>query len=520
MNLFFWRKKKKPKRKYLRYILVLCLAYLLIVLWPVRNFLMPSFLFGKHLVLFTNEAEARPCGGFLTAFGTASLFPPKFELKNSYHFEKASFGLAMFPLSRVAERKQFWDLGDDPNLALCSKSFQYAYEQATEENIDQVILVDLKTIESLLMLTGNIDIDGKKIAPDHFFSTLSRTVANIDRHDETALLERKTPLATTGKSVIKKMIIRPWIWAKATATIGASLKNGNIYNEDISPEIAPRESDFSIIEWNLGGGKSSRFLQKEVHITAYERSPENWKIKLDFQALHLGGEDEPVSQYWKGVFQIKTPEFLGEKDVFLETSIVPGEKFTKTMEWNFSGPLEDERLSFFRPRGQNIFVTFAVAHFPQKYIKKANFPFHEGIGTWRSDLETFRKNFVWSTAKDEITPFITLHEIIHDLPSALLKYFPENPNKKYFYAEIHLNESVMLGENFSALAIDRDFAEKRVTDHPIVTAKRLLDDNKTLILQLSQETPQVDERFYLQISGINDFWGNPIKTQKRTLITR
>ncbi len=521
MNLFFWRKKKKPKRKYIRYGFGLFLVYLLFVLWPIRGFLRPSFWSGQHLILFTNEAEARPCGGFLTAFGTVSLFPPKLKLKNSYHFEKNSFGLANFPLSRISLKKRFWDLGDSPSLSTCTKEFQAAYTQATNEEINQTILIDTKTIELVLELLKTIKINNEKVDSKNFFSVLSRTVADIDRHDENSLQTRKTPLSEVGKSVFKKILVRPWLWHKVTRIINNGITNGNIYSENISPKIEPNQNDFAIIEWNLGGGKSSRFLDKNIYLSAYEYKPNLWDISLKFTVHHLGGNDEPVSQDWKGVFQIKIPDFLSDtKDEYLETTIPIKSTFEKELKWKFEGNLAEKGLSFFKQRSSNVFLKVNISHFPQKYIQNANFSFHENIGQFQSKIQNFRKTFSWKTKNDTTTPFITLHEVISSLPTNLLEKFPEKINKKYFYAEIHFNEPVILGQNFNVLCLDRNFKEKSITDHPLPTKKLLLDNNQTLLLQFTQEIKQPNERFYLQLSGVNDFWGNEIKIQKRTLITR
>ncbi len=520
MNLFFWRKKKKTKRKYIRYIFGLFLIYLLFVFWPIRGFLSPSFWTGSHLILFTNEAEARPCGGFVTAFGTISLFPPHLNLKNSYYFEKNSFGLATFPLSRVSLKKQFWDLGDDPNLSICTKGFQYAYEQATNEKINQTILIDAKTIESILTLLKTININGKKVDSRNFFSVLSRIVANIDRHDESSLKTRKTPLSIIGKSIFKKILIRPWLWYKVSQIINDGIANGSVYSEKISPKIELTNDDFAVIEWNLGGGKSSRFLSKNILLSAYEVTPDFWDISLKITVHHLGGIDEPLSQDWHGVFEIKTPKFLKEKNNYIETTISPKSTFEKEFKWEFEGNLAEKGFSFFKQRSDNLFLNVNISHFPQKYIQKATFSFHENIGQFKGLINNFRKTFLWKTNNDIIPPFITLHEVISDLPSTFLDKFPEKINNKYFYAEIHFNEPIKLNQNFSALCIDRNFKEKSITDHPLLKKYLLLKDNRTLLLQFSQKEIQINERFYLQISGISDFWGNQIITQKRTLITR
>ena len=519
MNLLFWKKKKKPKTRYIKYFLYAILVYLIFVIWPIKGFLRPSFLFGNHLMIFTNEAEARPCGGFVTAFGEVSLFPSKFYLKNSYSLEDAHFGLTTFPLSRVAEKRQFWDLGDTSNLLFCAKGFRQAYEQATGRKVNQVILIDLRTVESILALLGKIDINGQKVEAKDFFAIVSRMVADVDRHDEKALNTRKTPLSTVGKSAMKKIIFRPWIWWKVTRILSKSLKSGSVYNTVLSPEIKVESHDFVLTEWNLGGGKSSRFLDKILSITAREYAPDRWKISLDFMVRHLGGEDEPVSLLWKGVFELTTPVFLSDESTYWETEIEPGGVFAKHLEWDYEGDLSAEGFSVFTPRGQKLFLNINVSEMSQSRIS-SNIESHENVLSFKGFLENYRKRIQWSVKADNIAPFITMHEVInpHFSDRMALK-FPQKEGLDYFYAEIHFNELVSLDDDFSVLIQDRDVANRK-TEHPILETHLLLGDQKTLILQFAQSKIQKDERYYLQITGVSDMWGNTIDASKRTLITR
>lgn len=512
---WFWQSKR-------RLFLILLVCFFVWVIWPVKFVFNPSLLKGTQLLVFTNEAENRPCGGFVTAFGTASVFPPKFELKNAYHLENSDFGPTTYPLSRVSGKRKFWDLGDTPDLALCAKSFQYAYEQATDEVINHVILVDLRTVELIFNLFAPLEIGGQTVLAGDFFYVLSRGVADIDRHDEEALATRKTPLASLGKTLITKTVFSPWKWGALTRTVRDSMGRGGVYIEAFSPEIEVVESDFAVIEWNLGGAKSSRSLRPLIDIKAQEYLPHKWQIDLDFHVDHLGGYDEPVSQDWKGIYEFRFPEVLGQKKAFREFNLAPGESFDVDFQFYFNGDLGAENLSFFQPRGSHMVVNWQVSLFPQQSFEKASFPFEGSIGEYRDQPDTFRKHFNWSASSDVIAPFLTFHEIglPENLTDSQRSVFIEDPDQDYFYSEMHFNEKVVPKDEFSIVAFDRDVADKSITDHPIATNALWLADKKTLLVQFSREAFQKDERFYVQVFGVEDLWGNVTKPQKRTLITR
>ena len=96
------------KKKY--FAIGVVLGFLVVSFWPLKNLIFSSSLWKKHLIILTNEAEARPCGGFVTAFGEVSLFPSQIWLKNSYAMQPFSFGENKPPLNSVALEKKFWDL--------------------------------------------------------------------------------------------------------------------------------------------------------------------------------------------------------------------------------------------------------------------------------------------------------------------------------------------------------------------------------------------------------------------------
>lgn len=517
------RKSKKKEKHFLKkigrvflYSFGLLFLYGLIVIWPIRA-VIPKLLTGKQLLLFTNENEARPCGGFLTAFGTMSLFPFELELKNVYHFEKPSFGETGFPLNKVSPTMKFWDLGTTSNLAMCANKFKKAYESVTDSEIENVILVDFATIERVTGFLSPIELEGRLLGEKDIFSFLSQSAANVDRHDEKSLEERKAVAADLGKLLIKKSLMSPFALPKITRLLQEKLAQGDIFMMGISPYIAPEKNDFAITEWNLGGGKSSRFLKKTLQISVRENQPDLWNIVVTLSVEHQGGDNEPLSQDWKGGFDIQFPDFLGGQRFFIEQELAPGEKFEKQFQESFTGKLVEHPFSVFSPRGQRLFLDVSIALFPEKIFEKASFKTQEGVGHYFSLLESFRKTFVWSERQDEQSPFVTLHEVIS--PNALTENLKEKFRESDLLAEVHFNERVILSTAFSAILTDRNVKNTK-TDHPVLMTYEFLPDKKTLILGFSQETYQPQERFYLQLFGVQDFFGNKHFSSRRTLIPR
>ncbi len=490
-------------------------VYLLITIWPVREFLGGGFLNQKNLLIFTNEAESRPCGGFVTLVGTYGPGLFSAELKNSYAFENKTFGVAEYPLNKVANGKKFWDLGTNLNLKVCSEDFKTAYETYSQEEIGNVILVDFSSIEEVFGLYGKIGFEDEKLTKENLFALLTRIVSDVDRHDEEALKTRKTPLAQVGKKLIWRTIFNPTILPRITRIIRKNLDQGKIFVSDFSPKITPEETDFYVSEWNLGGAKTSRFLKKTLKISAREYIPNQWAININFSAKNLGGVDEPLSQSWKGVFEFQLPKFLNQEMTYKETEIPPGEIFEKEFVLTYSGDLLN--FSIFKPRGQSLLADVDISFFPQKSFEKTSFPTHENVGQFFGEIVGFRKNFDWEVKKDELPPFITLHEFI--APKVLPESFQRSA-KGSLIAEIHFNEKVEMTPDFTAKLTDRNFGDVNTTEDPVFQSAKLLEDGRTLVLEFYQSKVQPEERFYLKVSGAKDLWGNEIEEQKRTLIQR
>lgn len=481
------------------------------VIWPVRHLISAKFLFNNHLIVLTNEAELRPCGGFVTVYGKVRILPPNIELKNVYALKSAEFGESPDPINQVSDKMRFWDLGTSPNLRECTETFEKAAKNI-DLNTKDVILLDISSIEKI---TENETI----------FSELTRTVANTDRHDEQALKERKSPLVSIGKKLAWEILLRPWSWPQISREIAAKINNGSIYIPNISPNIKPEVDDFAFYEWNLGGGKSSRFLDKNLEISAREVSPNNWKIDGEINIKHLGQSDEPLSQEWKGIFELNFPEKFQQENIRIPAKLAPGENWVEKFSFNYEGNINE--LSIFNQRGQKLSLDIKVSLFGQQTFAQASFSHNENIGGIYKKTTKFREKMNWLTKSDLVNPFVTLHEwsnnreIIPEKVRGKWSDFFKINSRKFSFAEIHFSEPVNIDyEKLNVEIIDKDFENKEISENPVFEEMIIFDDNQTALIGFWQNEIQPNERFYIKFRGIFDDFGNEISDKNYTIIDR
>ncbi|MCF7846557.1 MAG: DUF4012 domain-containing protein [Candidatus Gracilibacteria bacterium] len=516
------------------WLIILIVGFLTVTLWPLRSFLYPQVVTDKHLLLLTNEAEARPCGGFLSAYALFQAIPPKLSFHNAYALSDYSFGPAPFPLDQVSGDLKFWDLGFSPNLPDCAELFRKRFP---DEGIDRAVLVNFGSLEALLELVEPVNGFTSK----NLFAQLTRSVANVDRHDEESLAQRKSPVAQLGKDVARKLIAAPWLWPAAARLQSQALKRGEIFIEEVSPELGLGEHDFGVIEWNLGGAKSSRFLKKMLQLSLREQTPGNWRVQGTLSVEHVGGWDEPLSQMWKGGFTIVLPAMLGREARFFPAEIPPGETWEQAFEFYFTEAefvgkdalAEDPDAAFhafgiFRPRSQELFADVRISLYPQQSFADATFETHENVGTFLGEIPAMRKTFSWETIPDKTPPFVTLHEWLdlENIPRTFETKWGANflvSSRRFSVAEIHFSEPVFFDaserETVSVTLTDKNVTDPQ-TAHPEVDSWVLLEDRRTLLLGFWQSVIQPNERFSIQFSGLKDNWGNSITDKEYTIIDR
>lgn len=518
------------KKKYFVGFLIIILGFILWSFWPLKSLIFQKNWFtGTTLLLITNENEARPCGGFVTVFG--ELKPgmlPDFSLKNSYHYSEVSGYDIPSPLSSIAPSIKFWDLAMEADMQKCTQNFYKFYDDhLPTKKISQVLFFPTDFLSDLLQVSGPVFFESSSLGRNkegifltekNVFAVLSRLSADTDRHDEETLATRKKPLADFSKKILKISVLKFWNWRELAELVNRKIQTGEIYVENISPRIYPKNSDLSVIEWNTGGGKASRYLEKNLQISLREDAPSQWKAYLKISAQHTGPVwDEPLSQDYSGALELRLPENFTEKEnIITPIRLKPGEVFTK--EWQFDIWQEDlSDFSVFIPRNQTINLQFSVTHYPQKDLHtiSKNLKSREGSARFLGKINMGQTKFEWSVLPDISSPFITMHEGFLSHTESL----PDN-HKQIFKTEIHFNEPVQLGTNFSAKLLDRDYSIAAMTENLTGTSYDFLPDGHTLVVDFPFDTWQPEERFFLELNDVSDLHGHVISGGNRTVIMR
>lgn len=479
-------------KKWWPWLLGIIFLWLALTLWPVKSLLWPGNWWGESLVVVLNENEARPCGGFATAYGVIHLPLISADVGNSYELA-ADLGPAPRPLNEVSSRLHFWDLGRSTDLAQCAEDFMAGY-RANVDDVDRVLLLPMGFLENWSRLVGG----------NNFFTAISREVANIDRHDETSIATRKNQSAQLVKSLIRRTLVRPWAWPRITRQFQKKV----FWSGKKATQSTP--ANITVTEWNLGGGKSSRYLRKQADIDLREISPGNWIAQIKLNIDHLGGYDEPLSQIWKGGFEVN----VFEESRFIKAEISPGARWSRSITFRLKESPNKAKIHL--PKWQRWQTNFAVSVIPGQALKSKHLKVQESVGRKKYH---YSGPISWEIVPDTNPPFLTLHNPID--PNLLSAEVQDEINwsEGDLVTEIHFNEAVNLtGQNIQLE--DRNFSVPEITENPQIKGAKLLDDQVTMLIAWSQNEYQKDERFYLTLSEVEDIWGNKIGSGKRTIITR
>jgi len=172
---------------------------------------------GRYLILFQNNAEMRPTGGFIGSFAVAEFQNYKlknfdfntniFKLDNAFIAQNAVAPPA--PLAKVSQNH--WSLHDS-NFSVdfpeAAQTIRWFYEQESGQKVDGVIAFNASTVQNLLRLTGPIYLEKYQtnISADNFFEELAQKIEKEYFYDAQnhAINEPKTILKDMMPILLEK----------------------------------------------------------------------------------------------------------------------------------------------------------------------------------------------------------------------------------------------------------------------------------------------------------------------------
>ncbi|MFN7160152.1 MAG: DUF4012 domain-containing protein [Candidatus Gracilibacteria bacterium] len=569
MNQQFTATKIKPivlkVLRILLYILIAFIAWVIVSMHTLvrffpHTFQLSGFPFSKtYLVLLQNNAELRPGGGFVAAYGELhiqnGLFP-SFFIKDVFTlkgYNDDKIQEPPYPMGDLLQNKyykgySFHDSNWIPDLKTSAKTtLEFYKEEFPNKNIDGIIAVNFSVVEDLLGIIGPINVNGKSISKDNLFHTIQYEQNNIDLHDIAQLQNRKSILSIIAPAFTKKLITSLPKYPQIFTLLGNDLdsKDISLYFTDENLEksfqkykwtadfpVSENKRDiFGVVEANLGGMKSDRYisrsfeyfvnLKKSTDITS-KLQPEA-KVRLVFR--HSGDYNPPLSHVYKGYVRIYAPKgstllpgYSSDIEPYQELGYtVFGKKLeiepktTSVIEFAYSLPqdvISDNtyNLHIFKQSGvENTTYTASVSTPVDHIITSQDFRTAENSAYFTGSLKTDQDLHLKFT-NDSTPPRITNQEFI-DVNRIILQF-----------NEPILESDCLNIENYTVL--DTDSVVVEASSRPKV--RFIKCENRQLTIYTQNITKQPNEKFTVELTNIRDLSNNILtpNPMKITVIQR
>ena len=250
----------------------------------------------KYVILFTNDGELRPTGGFLTAYSIVFVENGKVTPEKSdviYELDKKVTKKQAIPeqLGRYLTTEKYWNIRDmniNPDFKLSMDQFYSVYQTIKSEpqDIDGFIAIDTHVLVDLLRTLGPVEVAD--------YGTFSAETSNKDLPQVVYALSEIITKPTPYMRADRKGILGPMMRAILTKAYGApkqtwpslfsmgfrNLEERHIqmYFFDTNAQaaveainaggrmIAPANGEdfLAVVNANLGGAKSNFFITSEI----------------------------------------------------------------------------------------------------------------------------------------------------------------------------------------------------------------------------------------------------------------
>lgn len=271
----------------------------------------------QYLLIFQNDTELRPTGGFLTAYALLSVQNGKFTpgVSHDIYTLDARFGNRLPPPQPIKDYHKnvfYWHLRDmnlSPDFVVSMDTFLENYEKVEGKGkIDGIIAVDTKVLVDILKVLGPIGVGG-------FGNFSAETDKRCDCPQVVYELERYADKPITGFREERKGIIGPLMHSILLNAMGSPRKQWPLFMNVLFTNIA------------------------EKHLLFYSFDPE---IQKTMEALNASGR---IKEYDGDYLHVNDSNFAGAKsNMFIKESfdqvieVVADGTVTKTLTIDYKNP--------------------------------------------------------------------------------------------------------------------------------------------------------------------------------------
>lgn len=323
-----------------------------------RADILKIFQTGRYLVIFQNNAEMRPTGGFLGSFAVVEFNDYKiakldfntniYKLDNAY----AAYNIVTPPAPLTTINQGKWTM-HDANFAVsypeAAKTIQWFYEQESGDKVDGVIALNASSVQNLLRLTGPIELSNYSttISADNFFDELASkiekeyfyNVENKQENEPKTILKELMPLLVEKAKNLPKLELLKLVFNELSQKQLLLQSNNETIEQSIltmnwGGKVSESDSDYlyinnaNITDTNLNknwGAKTSLKIKESID---YQINNIDGALTSDLTLMrsHTG------SYQWPDGVNINWTRILVPQGSVLQTAELNGKDITSQIE--------------------------------------------------------------------------------------------------------------------------------------------------------------------------------------------
>jgi len=264
----------------------------------------------RYLVLLQNSNELRATGGFIGSYLLVDMNDgkiAKMEAHDVYESDGQLMELVPAPpgIDQVAKRLYMRDANYSPDFPTSAQKIMWFLEHSRGPSVDTVVAIDQTVVESLLGLTGPVDLPGFSVkVSDKNFSDL------ISFYTEAKLSDSVTPkqllfdlipafqkklsalgdlkkLVGLGKNLMAEGHIQAY---SSDSKVEGLIVRAGLDGGVVKPEA---KTDYlSVVTTSIGGNKSDRYIQTNLRHRAVVSSEGGITDELTIYKTHTFGKAE------------------------------------------------------------------------------------------------------------------------------------------------------------------------------------------------------------------------------------
>ncbi|MBI5793866.1 DUF4012 domain-containing protein [Candidatus Uhrbacteria bacterium] len=241
----------------------------------------------RYLIVFQNNTEIRPTGGFIGSFADVKVHDGVIEHMDvpgggSYALQGALQEnlMAPQPLQLLSARWEFQDANWFPDFPTSARQLIQFYQDAGGGSVDGVLAVNATFVADLIGLLGPIEMPeyGRTITQENFIFEAQRIVEmEYDRVENTP----KAFIGDLAPKLVDRAIEKTsedFLASLDFLKAGLAQKDLQLYleSEDLQREVLTRgwggevkqtDGDYlMVVDTNLGGGKTDGVIQEQVDL--------------------------------------------------------------------------------------------------------------------------------------------------------------------------------------------------------------------------------------------------------------